>query len=191
MIISKYMGDKYNLLRENRLLKLCVLFFAISSLISAIAAYRSLHYTRTVFVPTAFANTSFEVTDLRISKSGIRAFTRYTFDLLLNHTPVSAKSKFAEIIPMIHTRYFDEVNAELNQRLDTIERMKIVSSYQIEPPILINESTNTVRVKGVRTRSTFGEKVDEAVEKWELSYEVVDADFKITRIKKIEEEGSG
>jgi type IV conjugative transfer system protein TraE len=186
MKLNKYMGEHYNLLRKYRIGLLFMAVLCLITLVSTITAYRALHYTRTVFVPTAFANTSFEVTDRSISKEGIRMYTRYAFDLLLNYTPISAKSKFAEMVPMIHTRYFDEVNAELSGQLDTIERMKIVSSFQIEPPIILAESTNTITVKGIRTRSTYGEKVDESVEKWELRYQVVDANFKIMRIKKIE-----
>jgi type IV conjugative transfer system protein TraE len=184
MIFKKYMGEHHNLLRKYRLGLLFMAVLSIITLVSTITAYRALHYTRTVFVPTAFANSSFEVTDRSISKEGIRMYTRYAFDLLLNYTPISAKSKFAEMVPMIHTRYYDEVNAELGRQLDTIDRMKIVSSYQIEPPILINEADKTIRVKGIRTKSTYGEKVDESVEKWELHYRVEDANFKIMRIKK-------
>lgn len=187
MIFKKYMGEHHNLLKKYRLGLVFMAALTIITLVSTITTYRALHHTRTVFVPTAFANTKFEVTDRSISKEGIRMYTRYAFDLLLNYTPVSAKSKFAEMVPMIHTRYFDEVNAELAGQLDTIERMKLVSSYQIEPPILINEASNTIKVRGVRTRSTHGEKVGESVEKWELHYEVVNANFKITRIKKTEQ----
>lgn len=184
MIIKKYMDIRSNLFQENALLKLAVVMFGTSSLVIAVAFLYSLSYTRTVFIPTAYANKSFEVTDRSIDENGIRMFTRYSFDLFLNYTPASAKEKFSEMVPLIHTRYFDEVNAELNRQLDTIERLKIVSSYQIEK-IKINQTDRTIRVKGIRTRSTYGKKVDEGVEEWQIGYQVVDANFKIKRIEKV------
>jgi type IV conjugative transfer system protein TraE len=186
MIFKKYMGEHHNLLRKYRIGLMFMAVLSIITLVSTITAYRALHYTRTVFVPTAYANKSFEVTDRSIDANGIRMFTRYSFDLKFNYTPISAKSKFSELQRMVHTRYYDEVKAELARELDTIERMKIVSSYQIEPPIFINEAEKTIKVKGIRTRSTHGERIDESLEKWELHYRVEDANFKVMRIKKIE-----
>ena len=48
MKAQKYMDRLSNLTRENRLLKFSVLVFAIASVISAVTAYRSLNYTRTI-----------------------------------------------------------------------------------------------------------------------------------------------
>jgi type IV conjugative transfer system protein TraE len=184
MNIKKYMDIRSRLFQENAILKFGILMFATATMVMAVAFIFALGHSRTIYVPAAYASKSFEVTDRSISENGIRMFTRYTFDLFLNYTPASAKEKFSEMVPLIHTRYFDEVNAELGRQLDTIERLKIVSSYQIEE-IKINEIERTIRVKGIRTRSTYGKKVDEEVEQWQIGYQVVDANFKVKRIEKV------
>jgi hypothetical protein len=188
MKVKKYLDIRSNILKENRLLKFGIAVFALSAVISAVSAYRALHYSRTIFIPMTHANESFEVTGNRIDDAGIKMFVRYAFDLFLNYTPESAKAKFAEMVPMIHTRYYDEVSNELSRNLDTISRMKLVSSYQIEE-IKINEIDHKIRVKGLRTRSTYGKQVDESVQEWELCYEIIDANFKIIRIQKLEGRG--
>ena len=184
MIYKNYLDLKSNLLRNNRLLKLCIVVFALASMVSSVTAYRSLNYVRTSYVPMGYANQPINFTDTSINEVGAKIYTRYIFDLILNYTPSSAREKFTEAIPMIHTRYYDEANEDLMRQLETIERLRIVSSYQIEE-IRINEQGRAIRVKGLRTRHTYGKKVDEMVEEWELHYEIVDANFKITRIKKI------
>lgn len=184
MIVKKYMDIRSNLMKDNAILKLGILMFGTATMVMAVAFLFAMGHSRTLQVPTGHFNESYEVTDSSMSTSGIRMFTRYTFDLFLNYTPASAKDKFAEMVPLIHTRYFDAVNSELNRQLDTIERLKLVSSYQIES-IKINETERAIRVKGIRNRSTYGKKVDETVEEWELRYQVVDANFKVIRIEKV------
>lgn len=184
MILKNYMDLKSNLLRNNRLLKLCIVVFALSSMVSSVTAYRSLNYVRTSYIPMGYANQPINFTDTTINESGAKIYSRYLFDLILNYTPSSAREKFTEAIPLIHTRYYNEINEELMQKLETIERLRLVSSFQIEE-IKINKQGKAIRVKGLRTRHTYGKKVDELVEEWELRYVIVDANFKITRIKKI------
>jgi type IV conjugative transfer system protein TraE len=184
MNIKKYMDIRSNLMKENAILKMGILMFGTATMVMAVAFLFAMSHSRTIYVPATYASKSFEVTDRSISENGIRMFTRYTFDLFLNYTPASAKEKFAEMVPLIHTRYFDAVNSELGRQLDTIERLKLVSSYQIES-IKINETERAIRVKGIRNRSTYGKKVDETVEEWELRYQVVDANFKVIRIEKV------
>ena len=188
MNVKKYLDIRSNLIKENRTLKFAIVVFALAAVISAISGYRAVHYSRTILVPVFHAVQPFEVSGSKMNEAGIKMFVRYAFDLFLNYTPESAKEKFSEMVPMIHTRYYDTVNSELSRNLETVTRMKVVSSYQIET-IKINEPDHKIRVKGLRTRSTYGKQVDESVEEWELCYEIIDANFRITRISKLEGRG--
>jgi type IV conjugative transfer system protein TraE len=182
MIAKKYLSRVSNLWQENRLLKMCLGFLSIAVVISSIASYKALNYSRTIIVPAGISN-SFDVSANKMSTDGIKIFTRYAFDLFLNYTPNSAKTKFGELLKMVHTRYYDEVNDELRRNLENIDRLHIVSIYQIED-IKINNDENKIKVKGIRTRSTYGRQIDEAVEEWELKFEIVDSNFKIVKVQK-------
>ena len=182
MIAKKYLSQISNLWQENRLLKMCLGFLSIAVVISSIASYKALNYTRTIVTPAGMSE-SFEVSSKKMSASGIKMFTRYAFDLFLNYTPNSAKTKFDELLKLVNTRYYDEVNDELRRNLENIDRLHIVSIYQIEE-IKINNVENKIKVKGIRTRSTYGKQIDEAVEEWELTFEVIDSNFKIVKIQK-------
>jgi type IV conjugative transfer system protein TraE len=182
MIVKKYLSRISNLWQENRLLRMCLGFLSIAVVISSIASYKALNFTRTIVTPAGMSE-SFEVSSNKMSASGIKMFTRYAFDLFLNYTPNSAKIKFDELLKMVNTRYYDEVNDELRRNLENIDRLHIVSVYQIEE-IKINNVENKIRVKGIRTRSTYGKQIDETIEEWELAFEIVDSNFKIVKIQK-------
>jgi type IV conjugative transfer system protein TraE len=182
MIAKKYLSRISNLWHENRILKACLSFLSIAVVISSIASYKALNYSRTIIVPAGI-NNSFAVSANKMNADGIKIFTRYTFDLFLNYTPNSAETKFGELLKMVNTRYYDEVNDELQRNLENIDRLHIVSIYQIED-IKINTVENKIKVKGIRTRSTYGKQIDETVEEWELTFEIIDSNFKIVKIQK-------
>ena len=187
MKAQKYMDRLSNLTRENRLLKFSVLVLAIASVISAVTAYRSLNYTRTIITPTTITS-RIAVADDQMNPDAIKMFTRYAFDLFLNYTPDSAAAKFQELLNLIHTRYFAQVNEDLTGQLETIKRLKIVSTYMIEQ-ISIDEQDRLIKVRGIRERTSYASPIDKTVEEWVMAYEIVESNFKIVRIKKEEKKG--
>ncbi len=179
---KKYLDIRSNLLRDNRLLKLAIVAFAAASIISSIASYKALNYSRTIIVPSA-ATKQYEVSDSNMSAAGIKMFTRHTFDLYLNYTPKSAKERFNELLTFIHTRHYDLVKDEMDTKLSTISRMHIVSTYLIEE-IKHNEIEKKIKVRGQRRRTTYSKVLEAGIEEWTLSYKVMDSQFKIMKIQK-------
>jgi type IV conjugative transfer system protein TraE len=171
-----------NVMRNNTLLKFGIIVFAAATIVSSITSYKAMHYSRTHIAPRSVAQ-HYWFSEREMSDSGVRLFTRQSFDLCLNYTPKSANKRFDELLSMIHTRYYDSVKKDLGQKLQTIDRMNVVSTYLIEE-ITHNEIEKKVKVKGPRRKTTYGKEMYSGVEEWTLSYEIIDSNFKIIKIQK-------
>ncbi len=183
MLVKKYLDEKTNVLKENSILKFGIVFFAIASVFSSIASYRATKSQRTIIIPPTI-NKPIIVSDKEINVDGIKMFARYAVSMWLQHTPDSAEEKFTDLLKMVHTRYYAEVHDELMDQLETIKRLKIVSTYLVEE-ISVNPTDREIKIRGIRNRTSHGKEIDSGVETWLITYEIIAANFKIVRMEKL------
>ena len=182
MKAGKYLDVKSSLLRENALLKLGIVLFAIAALISSITAFRAMQYSRTVVVPSRLAS-QYSVSENWMSEEGIKAHTREILDLFLNYTPESAKSRFSDLMKMVLLENYPEVHEQLEEELRSIERLKIVSTFLIQN-YTIDNNKKEVHVDGLRKKVSHGRPIIDESEIWIVRYEIIESNFKIIKVSK-------
>ena len=179
---------KEKLLGQNRLLKLGFFLSTVTTITMAVSNINAVNKIQIEILPQRITRQMIIAED-KINHSGVVMFTRTAFDLFLNHTPRSAELKFDEFLQLVQTESFNAVKSELNEELDRIRRLNIVSAFHIESLETDPDTANVIVAKGLRTKTSFGHRLGEKVhqvETWGLKYNVTNYNFKIVEIVKHE-----
>ncbi|MGD9209427.1 MAG: TraE/TraK family type IV conjugative transfer system protein [Desulfobacteraceae bacterium] len=177
---------KEKLLSQNRLLKLGFILSTIATMTMAVTNSNAIKKIRIEILPPTITD-ELILSNESINENGVVMFTRNVFDLFLNHTPKSAEMKFNEFMRLVQTESFEAVKTELEEELDRIKRLNIVSAFHIEEFNFKDNENDLVIVKGLRTKTSFGNKLGEKeykVEEWGLRYKIANYNFKIVEIFK-------
>lgn len=177
---------KEKLIGQNRLLKLGFVLSTIATVAMAVTNSNAIKKIRIEILPPNITD-ELVISNDSINANGAVMFTRNAFDLFLNHTPKSAEMKFNEFVRLVQTESFDAVKSELEEELDRIKRLNIVSAFHIEEFEFNDNGNNVITAKGLRTKTSFGNKLGEKeykIETWGLKYKIKNYNFKIVEVFK-------
>lgn len=182
MLKKNLLSAKDKLIQENGLLKFVVVVFGAASIISSTMAYHAKNHTRTIVTPSNM-DRQYEVTNNWMDNDGIKMFTRNTLDLRLNYTKDTADDRFHDLMQVVLVKKYSKVKEELTDQLRTIDRLNIVSYFNPESYI-IDRKKNIVSAIGLRRKEANGQLIFDGSERWNIYFEIVEANFKILAITK-------
>jgi len=182
MLASKLISQKDKLIQDNGLLKLAVVIFGIATIVSTVVSYQSRNYIRTIITPSHL-DAAYEVTANWMDDQGLKSFARDSLDLLLNFTTESVEDRFHDLMKMVLLKNYSKVQQQLEDELRTIQRLNIISSFLPES-YSIDRKKNIISVVGLRRKESGGRSIFDGPERWNIYFEIVEANFKISTITK-------
>lgn len=180
----KALDKKTRIFQQNILLKFAIVCFGLSAFFSSLFAYQTRNATRTIVAPSHFSS-SFTVTNSWMDDRGLNQYTWDVIDLLLNYTPKTAARNFSHFEKMVLPVDYSATHGKLQDELATIKRLMIVSSF-IPEETIIDRERQSITVNGLRRKESHGREIVDEPERWMIYYRVKNANFYVTKWKKVE-----
>ena len=172
---------KGNLMGENRLLKFCILVFAIVSIVNSMQIHKAMKMQRTIVLPPDIRE-KMEFSGDSASASYLRGKALYITSLAFNYTPSNARERFDDLLTMYAPDNYPEAYRMFNELADNIEASVKASSVFHQQQYFFLEKSKKIEVSGVRRIYSEHSVVEDTPKTYVIEYGIEDGRFVIYKL---------
>jgi len=176
-----YLQRSSNLFAENRLLKFVVVLIGLAVIYNTIMLKSVSQKARVVLVPPAMAAHPL-ASGSDASDEYIRSMARYTMALYLNYSPASIKGQVEDLLSIYSPDSYSKALKTFHSFIDDVRLSKTSSVYYITD-IHVDRSNRVIRTEGLRRQFIQDKNIQNAAEKYQIFYQIIDGKFSIKSIK--------
>lgn len=177
-----------NLTGENRLLKFCLLVFAIVSIVNTMQIHNAIKMQRTIVLPPDVKE-KIEFSGDSASESYLRPKALYITSLAFNYTPSNARERFDELLTMYAPANYPEAYRMFTELAEKIEASVKASSVFHQQKFVIFEQSKKIEVSGQRRIYSEHSIIEDAQKTYVIEYGLEDGRFVIYKL--YEKTGTG
>ena len=181
MEFKKYIEEKAELARQNRLLRFIVFIMAVAIIINGVYVYKASISQKVVLVPLGLTKEVY-VTGDEASQEYLSDVAHLFISLLYQYTPSTAPSQFESVLKFAHPSFYPELQRTLYRRLKEINDLQITATFLIEK-LEIRPQEKRIKVTGTYTEKFGTHSPVSARKEIELNYDISAGRFYITNIK--------
>lgn len=160
-----------------------IIVLTVALVTNSVLTYMAFKSRRTIIIPSVI-NAALEVSDIDASPAYLRTNIFYALSLLYSYTPDSATARFQEfLVSFVESSKISELRSELNNRLRSIQSVKISEAFEGEEIIFARKGMAIVA--GRRFPSVLGQAMTTSSLFLQVNYRILDGNLRITGLREI------
>jgi len=180
--MKKYLEEKTNYVRSNRLLKFFIIVIGIAIVIQSFVMYSLWKSQRTILVPPNITTQSF-ISGSDASDEYLIAMARYIMMLTASYNPGTARAQFSDFLKLVVPERFAEYKKAFYDIADKAEAGNVSSSFFVSS-IKIDRTKKEMLIHGVLNQWTQTKQfITDEPKDYLLSYEIRDGMFYVRELK--------
>jgi conjugal transfer pilus assembly protein TraE len=180
MNVEIYTQKLANKEAANRLLKFAIVVIGAAVLIDSFMLFMALDKQTVVLIPPGLEHKA-EVSGGQLSEEYVRTFARYVSMLALTYSPATARSQFEDLLLLFTPESYKDAFKTFYDLASVVEQKNVSSVFYVTQPIRVNVREKTMEVEGLLRRYKDNQKLDEAVKKYDIRYQVDEGKFKLVK----------